>query len=111
MKIPPKLYFEPVVRTPPSVSLTCYHGMVVVVSIVTVQNVVGCPDLNIKYEMFYIIILLYHCVIVPAVLHPAPDEELIVDSEQDSPPANARDEEELAPGEGVVRHLSVRTED
>ena len=54
--------------------------------------------------------MLYHCVIVPAVLHPAPDEELIVDRQQDCPPADARDEDQLAPGEGVVRHLSVSTE-
>ena len=56
--------------------------------------------------------MLYHCVIVPAVLHPAPDEELVVDSQQNSSPANVRDEDQLAPGEGVVgRHLGVGTED
>ena len=57
------------------------------------------------------VVSLYHCIIVPTVLHPAPDEELIVDSQQNSSPANARDEEQLAPGVGVVRHLSVSAED
>ena len=49
--------------------------------------------------------------IVPTVLHPAPDEELIVDRQENCAPAYARDEDQLAPGEGVVRHLSVGAED
>ena len=57
-----------------------------------------------------IIVSLYHCIIVPTVLHPAPDEELIVDIQENSAPAYARDEDQLAPGEGVVRHLSVGAE-
>ena len=55
--------------------------------------------------------MLYHCIIVPAILHPAPDEEPVVDIEEDVAPAYARDEDQLAPGEGVVSHLSVGTED
>ena len=95
-------------------SLTCYHG-VLVVNTVTVQDVVGCPALNIKYNMedlqCCIIVSLYRCITVPAVLHPAPYEEPVVDIEEDVAPAYARYEDQLAPGEGVVGDLSVSTED